>query len=163
MKIGFFISLCLASSLCFAQNGDSNGPNRPDNKSKLGGLVAYYIWEEDSLGKIVEGSLMKPYRINDIVVLNSAIKPKKKVTGKRMKLAISGMYHNNSRKAKRYIKTRPKKNESDLVHVPLRKSEASEMSTVQYTFKDGSWDSFPRKNVLYFNVYADSSKNYSHS
>ena len=78
MKTGFFISLCLASGLCFAQNGDSNGPNRPDNKSKLGGLVAYYIWEEDSLGKIVKGSLMKPYRINDVIVLNSAIKPKKK-------------------------------------------------------------------------------------
>lgn len=163
MKTGFFISLCLASSLCFAQNGDSNGPNRPDNKSKLGGLVAYYIWEEDSLGKIVKGSLMKPYRINDVIVLNSAIKPKKKVTSKRMKLAISGMYHNNSRKAKRYIKTRPKKNESDLVHVALRKSEACEMATVRYTLKDGSWDSFPRKNVLYFNIYPDSSKSYSHS
>lgn len=163
MKILVLIYLCIASGLCFSQNSDSNRSNRPDNKTKLGGLVAYYIWEEDSLGKIIAGSLIKPYRLNDIVVLNSAIKPKKKITSKRMKFAISGMYHNNSRKAKRYFKTRPKKGESDLVHVPLRKSEASEMATVQYRFSDGSWNSFPRKNVLYFNIYNDSSKNYSHS
>ena len=80
-----------------------------------------------------------------------------------MKLAISGIYHNNSRKAKRYFKTRPKKDKSDLIHVPLRKTQAAKMSSVQYRFKDGSWNSFLRKNVLYFNIYGDSSKSYSHS
>ncbi|NRA12019.1 MAG: hypothetical protein HRT57_08720 [Crocinitomicaceae bacterium] len=163
MKLGIFLSIYLTATICIAQTGSSNVSSRPDNKSKLGGLVAYYIWEEDSLGKIVKGSLMKPYQINDIVVLNSAIKPKKKITRKRMKLAISGMYHNNARKAKRSFKTHPKKNETDRVYVPLRKKQATELSTVQYTFKAGSWESSPRKRVLYFNVYQDSSKNYSHS
>ncbi|TNE55893.1 MAG: hypothetical protein EP338_01960 [Bacteroidetes bacterium] len=131
-------------------------------KSKLGGTVAYYFWQEDSLGKIIPGSFERPFRRNEIVVLNSKPLDKEKFTQQRLIRAVSHMSHNNKRESKRFFKVTTDSSKSRL-HLPLRKRASIEMSTVQYRKRAASWESFTRKNVLYFNIFQDSSKSYSHS
>lgn len=132
-------------------------------KAVLGGMVAYYFWEEDSSGRIIPKSLERPFRRNEIVVTNAEIKAKDKVTSEKLLLAVSQLSHNNSRDEKRFFKTHPKDDDPDVIYLPLRKRTASEATTVQYRLKSGVWECATRKNVVYFNVFSDSSKRYSHS
>jgi len=129
----------------------------------LGGMVGYYFWEEDDNGKIKNSSLARPFRRNEIIVFNQSIQSNEKLTQERMINIVSEMSHENGDSEKRFFKAEPPINGPDLLLVPLRKRTANAYNTVQFRLRNGIWESYTRKNVVYFNIYNDSSKSYSHS
>ena len=163
MKILLFLTLqcCLALSVV-AQKKDSVVYSRK-GRSGLGGTVAYYFWREDSLGKIVPNSFERPFRRNEIVVFNAFIPQKEKLNQARLVHAVSEMSHANRTKEKRFFDADPPVHGPNKLLVPMRKRKADAMTTVHFRYKEGHWQSFTRKNVIYLNVFADSSKKYSHA
>lgn len=129
----------------------------------LGGMVAYFFWEEDSMGKIIPESLNRPFKRNEIIVLNTDAKDNEKLTTERVLRAVSSMSHENYNAEKRFFKAEPPVSGIDLLYFPLRKRAADSFKTVIFRKKQGQWESLTRKNVLYFNIYPDSTKAYSHA
>lgn len=164
MKLFVFFTFLLHIATSFGQDllPDSLFPSQ-SGRYNLGGQVAYFFWEEDSLGKIISGSIQRPFKRNEIIVLNHESQENEKLSIQRVINAVSTMSHQNNNNEKRFFKAEPPLDGPDLLHFALRKRPSDGFKNVFFKKKNGIWQSYTRKNVLYFNVYADSTKSYSHA
>lgn len=167
----FFLFIGI-SHLISAQNQLSQGDVQKKNTKlasnpvdeMVGGLVAYYIWEEDANGKIIPNSFGKPYKKNHYILVNKEIVPDSNLTVRRVLAAINELsYTGPSYDEQNYFQANPEIPERNKLYFPLRKEQAMQMSSVQFRHKKGKWESHVGKNVIYLNIYSDSSKAFSHS
>ena len=126
-----------------------------------GGLVAYYFWEEDSLGMIVPGTLQKPCVQNVYVVQNPKKKaPKIAPSTEQMRTVVTAFaasYKNTS------VAYTVKKGQKQKKHYPLVRYAARQYGSLSFILSDNLWKFQVRKPVLYFSIWSNGAMSYSHS
>lgn len=130
---------------------------------RMGAVVAYYFWEENPDGTIVEKSIHRPYKRNFIVsVLNQAQKPG--LASEKVEFAVHNfMDDNSSSKTKTSFEIKNANHTTEKFQIPLKKEPTSDYGSVVFRKRNGVWISDRRKNVLYFNIYDDSIRRFSHA
>lgn len=128
----------------------------------VGGVVAYYFWEEMTGGIIVEKSAHSPFKSNFSVSFSKS-QPAFNQPIERLEYAVDNLIDDNrSGNQKSAFEIR----ENGIVskfQVPLRKQATADIGSVIFRKRAGKWESIRVKNVLYFNVLNDSVRQFSHA
>lgn len=130
--------------------------------SSTGAVTAYYFWEENDRGEIIEKSYSKPYRRNYFVLPIKQAQPNKDLAVPQVRYAVENVTHNNEGTTK----TNFEYTKNDVHHkysFALQRFPSNDWSSVIYRKKGGKWECLQRENVLYFNVYNDTVRAYSHA
>jgi hypothetical protein len=140
---------------------DSIFYRKSDAKSnEYGALCASVFWQEDSLHYIIDSSFQKAFKRNVEITLctNTAISSNQL---KSALLEFSSSTNDDKIKSKFHLKSIEGQNEKILVD--LKKDACSQAKCIVFKQNYGQWTSHNYKNVLYFNVYNDGKKTFSHS
>lgn len=155
----FLISILFCVSQLSAQDSLDNCTRQPFVNT--GGLVAYYFWEEDSMGMIVPGTFEKPCVQNVYVIGNpKKKKPKFAPSSKEMNRLVTtfaASYKNTS------VAYTVRNGEKQKKHYPLVRYAAKQQGSLSFILSNNSWKFQVRKSVLYFSVWSNGSMSYSHS
>lgn len=111
----------------------------------VGGLVAYYFWEEDEKKNIFSTQMERPFLKNDLISIHQ--RNNKEITTSDLTTTISTF-------TKKCIKNR--------VAFHLSRQPATNLKSVIYIKKNNKWESEEALPVLYFTV-SNNKWNYSHS
>ncbi len=156
--IAFFCWLC--ASGVYGQTGDS----LPERKfPSTGALVAYYLWEEDSNGILVQKKPAQPFLQNYYVLKQADNDPKRPASLLQVQKAIDFFANDpgHLEAEKYYLEDSAK--QIQKIRFPLVKSEALKPGSVIFRLKNGQWESLKRHNVLYFTIDTTGAIRYSHS
>lgn len=117
-----------------------------------GGLVSYYFWEENASGHIDQHRFFKPYIQNFFILRAENSRGKKIVSQEELRRVVNQFAHDprSSYREKNY--TLRDSNHRNKVFFPLIKTAAEHYGSVCFVRKGNSWESFQRKNVLYFSI-----------
>lgn len=130
---------------------------------KMGAVAAYYYWEENADGIIVEKSIARPYKRN-FYVSTSGSEQKTSIPGEKIQFAVRNFMDDNSgSKTKSSFEYKTGKGATEKIQIGLKKEAIAELSSIVFRKKNGKWESEKRKNVLYFNIFNDSLRKFSHA
>jgi hypothetical protein len=138
--------------------------DRKSNTLKTAGLVAYYFWEEDSSGFIVNQSISKPFLQNFCILRNEAAKCKKEPKLSQIENMITQFAHddrNNFDRSKFEIEIDDSTSEHQKFGLLKHKNKGIE--SINYFYKNGVWKSIRRKSVNYFVCDVKGKMRFSHS
>lgn len=150
----------------FAQENtgfDAKIESPQSQKTTVGGIVAYYFWEENEAGLIHEKSLSTAFKRN----LQIEFQAKKKNTSTwdqaTIQHAVAQLSDYNGRSKKSKFEAIDQSQQKKRIQIPLQKSTTEKTSSVCYRKKGGKWESIIQKQVLYFDVISDSLLQFSHA
>lgn len=127
-----------------------------------GAVTAYYFWEENENGEIMEESYSKPYRRNYFVLPIKQAQPNKDLAIPQVRYAVENVTHNNQGTSKTHFEY-TKNNMHYKYSFALQRYPSNDWSSVIYRKKNKQWECLKRESVLYFNVFNDSIRTYSHA
>ena len=164
---GLFFVFTLIASFGFSQEEEDTLFELPSEKTRLnaiGGLSAYYFWEEDSLGFIRDSSFERIFKCNYNIALQQWTYPFERSDDlKKAVYLFSGDVSGAVEKSRFWVKNGEVR---EKVIIPLGRSACTLPSSVIYRkirSKEVQCRSDICKNVLYINVYSDSSRRFSHA
>jgi hypothetical protein len=158
-RILFFLLFFFTSRIFSGQESQQRSP-----MLKTAGLVAYYLWEEDSLGNIKPQTYCQPFLQNYCILRNSTLGCKKQPKVSHVQAMIKQFAHDNTRHYKRNkFKTKTNDSIRGSETFPLQKFKCKGGESVIYVFKNGKWHSLRRHTVNYFIKYDNGLMRYSHS
>ncbi len=138
-------------------------PSEENRLNSVSGLVAYYFWEEDSLGFIVDSSFQKTFKRNQAISINS-LNSENYHSSYYIQQAIYQFSEDNSTAVeKSKFEVYKNKTEREKIQFPLIKNQITEIQSLLYCSKNKCWQSISQKNVIYINVYSNSRKKFSYS
>jgi hypothetical protein len=153
-------------AILFAQENvkfESKINSHQSQKSTVGGIVAYYFWEENDAGLIHEKSLSTAFKRN----LQIEFQPKKKNTENwdqaTIQHAVAQLSDYNGRSKNPKFKTIDHSKPKKRIQIPLQKSMTEKTSSVCFRKKGEKWESEIQKKVIYFDVVSDSMLQFSHA
>lgn len=130
---------------------------------RMGAVAAYYFWEENPDGTIVEKSIHRPYKRNFIVSIASP-NQKANLASEKLEFAVDNfMDDNSSSKQKSVFEIKTAAGLVEKVHIPLRKEPTADLGSVIFRKRNGIWESDRRKSVIYFNIFNDTVRKFSHA
>lgn len=135
-----------------------------EKRQGVGAVTAYYFWEENDKGQLIPNTFTKPYRRNYIIRLKEKTTVSSNLNRTNVKLAVDQFTHDNSNVTqKSSFEIKPVKGKFEKVNLPLQKTVSTDLGSVIYRMKDGKWESMNVRNVLYFNLFDDSIRVFSHA
>lgn len=147
------------------RSGEANQITWIESKKtkKMGAVAAYYYWEENADGIVIEKSIARPYKRNYYVSVSNPA-PKVAPASEKMQYAVRNFMDDNSgSKTKSTFEYKTGKGATEKIQIPLKKEAISELSSIVFRKRNGKWESEKRKNVLYFNIFNDSLRKFSHA
>ncbi|MES2588735.1 MAG: hypothetical protein V4622_07120 [Bacteroidota bacterium] len=163
MKLGVYISFLLITLNVNAQLDSlfylSSETNR---ENSISALVAYYFWEEDSSGFIIDSTFQKNFKRNYSITFKDSKSEVLYPTSYLQQAIIQFSEDNSStlEKSKFEISTPSSK---EKIQLSLLKNPSKETQSLIFCNKEMCWQSYNQKNVIYLNVLSDSRKQFSHS
>jgi hypothetical protein len=134
---------------------------------RVGALVSYYFWEEDSAGYLVEHSLNKPFFQNYFIACSPSKKSKDSIDYPTLKGIIQAFAKESGAKNEKVVfKSRfkiPEALDRRKYFFPLVREEAGHRGSELFVRTNGQWTSKRAGSVLYFTVRSDARWAYSHS
>lgn len=134
----------------------------PDKTNRVGALSAFYFWEENPDGTIIEASFKRPYKRNFTVLALDKVK-RNQLSEEKVIYAVGQLIGDKSTQQQTTFDFKNAKGVTERFQIPLKKAFAGEMGSNVFRKKDGIWESTKWKNVLYFNVFSDSLRKFSHA
>lgn len=159
MRIILFLFLLQTVSL-FGQEDTLFDKPLPPRENRFGGLCAYYFWENEE-GVIKKGSFKQGFKLNHDVLLFE--ENKESITDTTLMKCIRLFANTNTRSDKQQTFELETNGKFQKVHLPLQKNESEHPSSFIYIKDKGVWTAIQEQNVLYFDVNADNTLQYSHS
>ena len=164
MRILFFAIALFTVFPFFAQPEEDTLFMLPSEKTRLnaiGGLSAYYFWDEDSLGFIVDSTFDKVFKCNyNIALQEEGFSFDRPDDLKKAVYVFSEDVSKAEEKSRFWIKDRENKHK---VLIPLRRTNGNTPASVIYRRQNGLCRTDVYKNVLYINVYSDLCRKFSHA
>jgi hypothetical protein len=158
-RILFFSLFFFASLAICAQESMNRSP-----MLKIAGLVAYYVWEEDSLGNIKQQTYTQPFLQNYCILRNPIVPCKKEPSSSHLQTMIKQFAHDDRHHYTRHKFKSPKSDSvNESIRFPLIKHSCKGAESVIYIYKKGKWESMRRHLVNYFITYNNGITRYSHS
>ncbi|MCE3296348.1 MAG: hypothetical protein K0R65_2062 [Crocinitomicaceae bacterium] len=161
----FFLLIALfITTSTFSQEEEDTLFMLPSENSRLnaiGGLSAYYFWEEDSLGFIVDSTFDKVFKCNYNIALQDPVFSFDRTDYlKKAVYLFSEDVSKSEEKSRFWVKD---KEDKQKVIIPLRRSSGNIPSSVIYRSQNGVCRTDVYKNVLYINVYSNLTRKFSHA
>lgn len=136
-------------------------PSEQTRLNAIGGLSAYYFWDEDSLGYIVDSTFDKVFKCNYNISLQAPdFSFDRPDYLKKAVYVFSEDVSKAEEKSRFWVKD---KEEKQKVIIPLRRLSGNTPASVIYRRQNGLCRTDIYKNVLYINVYSDQSRKFSHA
>lgn len=136
-------------------------PSEQTRLNAVGGLSAYYFWEEDSLGYIVDSTFDKVFKCNYNIALQVPdFNFDRTDYLKKAVYVFSEDVSKAEEKSRFWVKD---KEDKQKVIIPLRRTGGNVPASVIYRRQNGMCRTDIYKNVLYINVYSDQSRKFSHA
>ncbi|MGV3630039.1 MAG: hypothetical protein ACO1O6_02485 [Bacteroidota bacterium] len=136
-------------------------PSEQTRLNAIGGLSAYYFWDEDSLGYIVDSTFDKVFTCNYNIALQvSDFSFDRTDYLKKAVYLFSEDVSRAEEKSRFWVKDQENKQK---VIIPLRRISGTAPASVIYRRQNGMCRTDVYKNVLYINVYSDQSRKFSHA
>ncbi len=110
-----------------------------------GGFVAYYFWQTDSSGAIIETSFLRPYQLNQIILPKKQTHTSDTTQSQCMSKTLKTVASRTRSKAEIRIKPEAGLKAGTFVQVPSYTS-----SSLVYQKTDGVWTPVPEKRFLQF-------------
>lgn len=162
--------LFICSNSLVAQGNDSlikKSNTIPHSFAKVGALVSYYFWEEDSLGFIINNEIKKPFLQNYFIECSSSHKVKDTICYSNLTCIINSFAHdikykNDEIEEKKHFEIQNTQ-ANEKVYFPLNREEAKAKGSVILINKNGNWNSKRRHSVLYFTISENNQLKYYYS
>jgi hypothetical protein len=136
--------------------------SRPDF-AKVGGLVSYFFWEEDSSHVIKRKGITKPFLQNYIIQFNDTNQLTGSLSLTNLKKSIVSVAHELPISKHTFSISIHDSSSSKHIRFRLKRTLADVVSVICYRKYAGVWRSESLKKVLYFNIYKNGSSVFSHS
>lgn len=158
LTIGFIFVACFSF---YAQECDSvvrikDKTTIPHSFEKVGALVSYYFWEEDSLGFIVNQAIKKPFYQNYFIECTLPNKAKDTICYTNLCTIIQTFAHEKNHKNGEIDEKNHFEIQTNLIkekkYFPLTREEAQKKGSVIHINQNGNWISKRRHSVLYFTI-----------
>ena len=156
---GLFAVLFAQENVKFESKINSHQPQ----KSAVGGIVAYYFWEENAAGLIQEKSLSTAFKRNLQIEFQANKKNSATWDQATIQQAVAQLSDYNGRSKKSKFEPIDHSKQKKRIQIPLQKSTTDKTSSVCYLKKGEKWESEIQKQVLYFDVISDSLLQFSHA
>lgn len=139
----------------------------PHSFAKVGALVSYYCWEEDSLGVIENSEIKKPFLQNYYIECSSPNKIKDTICYSDLTRVINSFAHeieykNDVVEEKKHFDIQSIQGQR-RIYFPLKREEAKEKGSVILIYQNGNWISKRRHSVLYFTISEENQWRYFYS
>lgn len=165
MKKKFFFLIFLFFFFCqkfLAQDSLFAYLNEKDRTSSVTGLKAYYFWEDDAGGYVKINSFKKVFKLNQSIILSG--KPQSEDYSDSLFFSVIYTFsEENSTHLEHSKFTCMIDGKEEKIEIPLLRSQSKTPESIIYRKSEGRWTSEIMQNVLYFNVYSDSTRRFSHT
>ena len=166
MKFYFTHLFIFISGFVFSQSAtvkDSNTISLRHTFQPTGALVAYYFWEEDSIGNIVNNEIKQPFLQNYFITpwINKnhhTIFDYAQLNG-----IINAFAHTKTVKKKKHSFKIIQDNKKIKVNYSLIRDKAESIGSIVYIKKNNIWTAQKKSSVHYFTISSDNRWKYSHS
>lgn len=151
----------ISSTLCFILIAISVSAQKQKVYKETGGLTAYYFWEEDSMGYVIDGRIEKPYLQNFLVRFDSdsGRVHSRDLQERTLREVIADFTNENGSSRKKKVE----KDSSVALKIPLKRIPATYPTSMILSKKANIWSSRIRNNVLYFTFDENDRIRFSHA
>jgi hypothetical protein len=164
MKLIFIlISFLFAISRFFSQNSAEYSSSIPHKFQDFGGIVSTYFWEEDSLGRVVNREVYKPFVHNYYFAIDTVGFQSQDISKEQVVSFVKTVLYQASDVNERHKFTWKDSVQETKYFLPLSRKLSLKQASTCCVKREGKWKSFEAKKVMYFVIKDRVNWFFSHS